>query len=163
MSTRIASIAFIIFLTSLTSCHSAKLSCSSPDVQSLVTKHINKEIESIFSKRPILNPNIILNNTKILLNDIVLEADNTQQLTCSATIKAQIPHDTYNKLIQPQIQTTFNNFGHMGDAKISENGIVSTINYKVKLTEDTQKTIITSEQEPAVARALWVSAMLGVW
>ena len=117
----------------------------------------------MFNKRPILDPHIILNNIKIALNDIVLESDNTHQLTCSATATVQIPSNVYSRLSQPQILTTFKNFGHMGDARLSDNGITSSINYQVKSTEDTQKIVVATEQEPAIAKALWISAMLGVW
>lgn len=163
MNNKIASIGFVILSLSTASCHSTKRSCSSLDVQNLVIQNINIEIEDMFAKRPILEPHIILNNIKIALNDIILESNNTHQLACSAIVRVQIPSDVYSKLSQPQILTTFKNFGHMGDARISENGITSSINYQVKFTEDTQKIVVAAEQEPAIARALWISAMLGVW
>ncbi len=163
MNNKTASIGFIILSLSIASCNSTKRSCSSLDVQNLVIQNINSEVEGMFVKRPLLNPRIILNNIKIALNDIVLESDNTHQLTCSATVTVQIPSNVYSRLSQPQILTTFKNFGHMGDARLSDSGITSSINYQVKSTEDTQKIVVATEQEPAIAKALWISAMLGVW
>ncbi len=163
MTTKTTCLLFSLCSLLIAACSLQKPSCSSMEAQNAVVKSINAEIEDIFAKRPLLNPRIILDKVKIHLNDIVLESDNTHQLTCSATVTVDLPSDIYTKLSQPQILITFKNFGHMGDAQIAPNAIISTLKYQVKTTEDTKKTIVAIEKEPNVARALWISAMLGVW